>query len=59
MARCLRHAEPNADPVILDHAGDIFLAIGAEKLAKSYWLRALNAAPDDAERIRAKVKALS
>lgn len=39
----LRHAPPSADPVVLDHAGDICLANGLPLLARMYWQAALSA----------------
>ncbi len=55
MSDCLRHAPEIPDPVILDHAGDIFAATGNPHLARLYWWMALDAEPDDPEPIRRKL----
>ena len=52
----LRGGTP-ADPVILEHAGDIFYGAGEKKKALEYWKRALEFySPDvDPERVLSKI----
>ena len=56
--RCLRLGGREADPVILDHAGDIYLANSLLLLARRYWWEALAEGPKekDAARIREKLR---
>lgn len=56
MAKCLGHAGLDADPVILDHAGDIFMAVGAPQLAAAYWHQAIAAGARNPGQIRAKIE---
>lgn len=55
--RCLRLGGREADSVILDHAGDIYLANGLLLLARRYWWEALAEDPKekDAARVREKL----
>ena len=48
---------PKADPVILDHAAEIFLAQGMLDMAARYWRDALSLVPDN-KGIQAKLKRL-
>ena len=55
MAHCLRLAGDDNDSVILDHAGDIFAANNAHRLARCYWRQALRRHPDHPARIHQKI----
>ncbi|EKD59832.1 MAG: hypothetical protein ACD_54C01107G0001 [uncultured bacterium] len=46
------------DPVVTDHLGDIYWAVGRTREAEFQWRRALSYAPEekDATRIRAKLE---
>jgi tetratricopeptide (TPR) repeat protein len=43
------------DPVVLEHLGDVYARLGQRELAVSAWSRALDAGPQDAEPLRAKI----
>jgi len=57
MNRCLRLGGEEADPIILDHAGDINAALGFDLAARRYWWQALETADDPklAENLRRKL----
>ncbi len=46
------------DSVILDHAGDIFNALGDTAKARHYWQRAVELGPDDIGEIHKKIRKL-
>ena len=57
MNRALRlGGRGQTDPVILDHAGDIYEANGLPSLAGRYWWAALRAGAPDAKRVRNKLE---
>ncbi|NOY80910.1 MAG: tetratricopeptide repeat protein [Kiritimatiellaeota bacterium] len=58
MNRCLRLGGDEADPIILEHAGDIYAANGCPLLARRFWWEAIEAGVNDrdAERMRGKMK---
>lgn len=60
MNRCLRLGGDEADPIILEHTGDIYAANGCALLSRRYWWEALEAEPkeEDATRIRNKMRKL-
>ena len=53
--RALRLAGREVDPVIFDHAGDIYAANGLWVLARKYWQDALSSGSHEAEKIRRKL----
>lgn len=54
--KALHHAQGVPDPVILDHAGDIYAANGYPLLAIEYWWNAIEAGADEPDAIRAKIE---
>ncbi len=58
MNRCLRLGGDEADPIILEHAGDIYAANGCPLLARRFWWEAIEAGAKerDAKRMRERMK---
>jgi tetratricopeptide (TPR) repeat protein len=52
ISKTLRLSGSDPDPVILDHAGDIYAANGLDLLAEQYWRRALSGGAAEKERVR-------
>ena len=54
--RTLRFAEEDPDPIIIDHAGDIYAANGLWLLAEKCWREALVSGAENQDDIRGKIK---
>ncbi|MCF7853461.1 MAG: tetratricopeptide repeat protein [Candidatus Pacebacteria bacterium] len=55
----LRLSGDSPDPVILNHAGDIYSANGYPIMAVRYWWAAIEAGASDTETVRKKIEALN